>query len=235
MDDLTFRRRVYEDPDKLDQEILDAAAKDPKKRLFLQQTRQMNEQLKSAVNVPVPDELAHKLIWQQSTDHFLQHKRKQRWYVGLAASVALVTGISATMWFMRSPTQLHDHALAHVTHLSKEIPRAGYQENMEQVNAKLASFGGTMKQPVGDIKVANFCHLQLTRSLHLILDTPTGLVSVFVVSPGSDEQVPDKFENQIYQGKSFYQQKARILVVGDKRANLEPLTQKLKENMVFSA
>ncbi|MBD3585178.1 DUF3379 domain-containing protein [Salinimonas sp. HHU 13199] len=100
MDDLTFRRRVYEDPDTVDQDILDAAARDPEKRIFLQQTRQLNAQLKDATKVPVPDELAHKLIWQQSTRQYLQQKRKQRWYVALAASVALVTGISATMWFM---------------------------------------------------------------------------------------------------------------------------------------
>lgn len=235
MDDLTFRRRVYEDPDTVDQDILDAAARDPEKRKFLQQTRQLNEQLKGAAKVPVPDELAHKLIWQQSTKQYLHQKRKQRWYIALAASLALVTGISATMWFMKPSDHLQDHALAHVTHLKKEIPQAGYQVNMDQVNAKLASFGGTIQDSIGEIKVANFCHLQLTRSLHFILETPTGMVSVFVVTPEKEQVIPDDFENQNYKGKSFSMQKARILVVGDKGADLEPLTQKLKKNMLFSA
>lgn len=130
---------------------------------------------------------------------------------------------------------MQDHALAHVTHLSKEIPQVGYTVDLDQVNAKLASFGGMMKNPVGDIKVANFCHLQLTRSLHVILDTPAGLVSVFVVPPDAEQQIPQNFENQQYRGTSFSLQKARILVVGDKDVNLVPLTEKLKNTMVFSA
>ena len=235
MDELTFRRRVYENPDTTDPEILRAAAEDPVKRLFLKETRQMNQRLKTAVNVDVPENLAHRLIWQQSAQQYNQQRLKQRWYVGVAASLALLIGITSSVWVMTPSDRLEDYALAHVTHLEKELPGSGYQTDLSLVNAKLASFGATLTDSIGDIEVANFCHLQLTRSLHVILNTPAGKMSVFVLPDDAGKELPDSFGNDIYEGKSFGVQKARIMVVGSKGADLTPLTEKLKHSIQFSA
>lgn len=235
MDELTFRRRVYEDPDTTDPDILKAAAEDPAKRLFLSETRQMNQRLKTAAKVDVPEDLAYRLIWQQSTQQFGQQRRKYRWYTGLAASLALVVGIAGSLWTMAPSSKLEEYALDHVTHLAKEIPGRGYQPDLSLVNAKLASFGATLTASIGDIEVANFCHLQGTRSLHLILNTPSGKMSVFVLPRAVGQGVPDRFGNDAYEGKSFGIQEAKIMLVGDKGANLDPLAEKVRYSMQFSA
>lgn len=235
MDELEFRRRVYADPDTIDPDVVRAAELDPEKRKFIEQMRQMNHGLKQAARVSVPDDLAHKLIWQQTAEDFSRRKRKQRWYIGVAASVALTMGILGTLWFTATPSQLEYHALAHVTHVPKELPHSAQPVNLNQVNAKLASFGGQLTAAIGNIKVVNFCHLQATRSLHLILDTPQGKMSVFIVPPDKAAEIPARFGNQQYDGTSFGLQQASVMVVGAKGTNLDELAGKVRQSIRFSA
>lgn len=235
MDELEFRRRVYADPDTMDAEVLKAAEADPDKQAFREQVRHMNNELKQATKVPVPEDLAHKLIWQQTTADYNKQRKTQRWYTALAASVALVVGIMGTLWVVQQPPGLENQALAHVTHLDKELPHSALPVDMAQINAKLASFGGRMIDSIGDIQVANFCHLRSVRSLHLILNTEQGRMSVFVIPPDKGASMPDNFSNNEFQGTRFQMQKASIVVVGEKGSNLYPLTQQVRKSIQFSA
>ncbi|WP_218354591.1 DUF3379 family protein [Alteromonas lipotrueiana] len=235
MDELEFRRRIYADPDTLDPEVIKAAEADPDKQAFRDHIRQMNNELKQAAKIPVPEGLAHKLIWQQATDDFNARRKTQRWYTALAASIALVIGVMSTLWLVQRPPSLETQALAHVTHLNQELPENRYSVNIEQVNAKLASFGGRLVSTLGNIQVANFCHLQSVRSLHLILDTEQGPMSVFILPSEKANQAPEQFGNNNFQGTRFDLQRASILVVGDKNADLNPLSERVRKSIRFSA
>ncbi|QPG07212.1 DUF3379 family protein [Salinimonas marina] len=179
--------------------------------------------------------MAHKLIWQQTTADYNKQRKHQRWYTALAASVALVIGVMGTLWVVQQPPGLENQALAHVTHLDKEVPHSVLPLDMAQINAKLASFGGRMVESIGDIQVANFCHLRSVRSLHLILHTDQGRMSVFVMPPDKGSTIPDSFSNNEFQGTRFQLQKASIVVVGEKGSNLHPLSQKVRKSIQFSA
>ena len=64
MDELEFRRRIYADPETTDSDVVEAAKEDEKKRHFWNEQKKLDQQLKQALKVDVPDDLANKLIWQ---------------------------------------------------------------------------------------------------------------------------------------------------------------------------
>lgn len=233
MDELEFRRRVYANPDTTDRDIIEAAKSDPAKQAFWQEQKIQDNALLEAIKVPVPEDMAHKLIWQQTASEFVRHKKRSRWYVALAASVAFAVGISFTL-FHRGPVSLGNEALVHMQYAATERSHSGLPVDLTQVNAKLAGFGASLTEMVDNVKVANYCHLNNVRSLHLIMDTEYGLMSVFVVPSREDISLPEAFSNDQYHGEAVKMQRANILVVGDKQADLTPVVQEMTRKIQFS-
>ena len=180
MDELEFRRRIYADPETTDSDVIEAAKADESKRSFWNEQKQLDKQLKQALKVDVPEDLASKLIWQQSADEFTRYKRRSRWYLAMAASVAFTVGIGLTMWY-HQPLSIGGQALAHMQYAEMEHAHSLLPVDLNMVNAKLASFGGSFSEMLDGVEVANYCHLSTVRSLHLIVNTPQGKMSVFVV------------------------------------------------------
>ncbi len=234
MDELEFRRRIYADPNTTDSDVIEAAKTNEKFMAFWNEQKAFDNQLKQSLNIPVPEDLAHKLIWQQSANDLARHKSKTPWYIGLAASVAFVMGVGVMSW-VNQPVSLDVHALAHMQYAQTEQAHSPLPVDLAQVNAKLASFGAEFSDLIGDVQVANYCHLNTVRSLHLIMNTPEGKMSVFIVPQRSDVDIPDAFSDTLYQGESMRMQRANVLVVGDIGADLSEVKQRISARMQFSA
>ncbi|APD89306.1 hypothetical protein BM524_05500 [Alteromonas mediterranea] len=234
MDELEFRRRIYADPETTDSDVVEAAKADESKRSFWNEQKQLDKQFKQALKVEVPDDLASKLIWQQSADEFTRYKRRSRWYVAMAASVAFTIGIGLTMWY-HQPLSIGGQALAHMQYAEMEHAHSLLPVDLNMVNAKLASFGGSLSEMLDGIEVANYCHLSTVRSLHLIVNTPQGKMSVFVVPQRGDISVPSEFEDSQYHGESIKMRRANVMVVGDKGADLSEMRKAVSERIQFSA
>ena len=234
MDELEFRRRIYADPETTDSDVVEAAKADESKRSFWNEQKQLDIQFKQALKVEVPDDLASKLIWQQSADEFTRYKRRSRWYVAMAASVAFTIGIGLTMWY-HQPLSIGGQALAHMQYAEMEHAHSLLPVDLNMVNAKLASFGGSLSEMLDGIEVANYCHLSTVRSLHLIVNTPQGKMSVFVVPQRGDISVPSEFEDSQYHGESIKMRRANVMVVGDRGADLSEMKKAVSERIQFSA
>lgn len=234
MDELEFRRRIYADPETTDSDVVEAAKEDESKRNFWNEQKQLDKQLKQALKVDVPEDLASKLIWQQSTDEFNRYKRRSRWYLAMAASVAFTVGIALTMWY-HQPLSIGGQALAHMQYAEMEHAHSLLPVDLNMVNAKLASFGGSFSEMLDGVEVANYCHLSTVRSLHLIVDTPQGKMSIFVVPERGDVSVPSRFGDSQYHGESIKMHRANVMIVGDKNADLSEMKKAVSERIQFSA
>lgn len=234
MDELEFRRRVYADPDTTDQAVVAAAKADPAKMAFWQEQKHLNRALTATAQVEVPPDLAHRLIWQQSANEFVRQRKRNRWYVALAASVAFAIGLSITLLPQQS-VRLGNEALVHMQYAETEQAHSVLPVNLAQINAKLAGFGASFTEMIGDVTVANYCHLQSVRSLHLIMRTSQGTVSVFIVPQRDDISLPPQFADDRFHGQAVNMQRANIMVVGDKHADLAPVVNKVRQSMRFSA
>ena len=234
MDELEFRRRIYADPETTDSDVVEAAKADDSKRHFWNEQKQLDKQLKQALKVDVPEDLASKLIWQQSADEFTHYKRRSRWYLAMAASVAFTLGIALTMWHHK-PLSIGGQALAHMQYADMEQAHSLLPVDLNMVNAKLASFGASFNEMLDGVEVANYCHLSTVRSLHLIVDTPQGKMSVFVVPERGDVTVPSEFADKQYRGESLKLQRANVMIVGDKDADLSEMKEAVAKRIQFSA
>ncbi len=235
MDDLAFRRAVYADPNTKDPEIIAAANADPAKKALLNELKALDKQLASASKIPVPDDLAHKLIWQGTITDFARHKKRSRIYLSIAASVAFVVGLSFTLWQQHATVNISSEALAHMYYTDmQEAPRAS-AVSLDIVNDRLAGYGASLASEIGVIKSANYCRLDSVKSLHLILETASGLVSVFVLPDDRKMDVLSTFSDTQYAGETLKPERANVLVVGDKGQDLTPIKQEVEQKLLFSA
>lgn len=235
MDELEFRRRIYADPNCKDENVKHAANEDPARLDFWNELKNLDSKMQQASQVKVPDDFAHKLILRQSMDSHRKSKQRNRIHLALAASIAFVFGVSFTMLQQQSQISLSEHALAHVYHEGAYALEAKEDISLQQLNAKLARFGGELSENVGQIFYANFCDFENIQSLHLVMQGEQGRVSVFVV-PHSEEYSPDgSFGDGMLKGDSVYFSRASVMIVGEQSQDIEQIKGKLKEKLQFSA
>lgn len=76
MDDLEFRRRILSDPKQKDEEILQALAASDANSKFVDDVLDLDAKIKQAMNVDVPEDLADKILFSQ-TSSALDEKSRQ--------------------------------------------------------------------------------------------------------------------------------------------------------------
>jgi len=224
MDELTFRRTIYAEPNITDPDIIQAAKDDPAKQAFWVEVKAMDAQLAQAMNIPVPENFADKLILRQGMDEFSQKRQKRPWYIALAASIAMVVGISYMTLFAGNNGLAND-VYAHANHeyMKKEIAMSGQHVSQYAINQKMATFNGVLSGEIGEVLSANYCYLGTTKSLHMIIKGKTGFVNLFVVEDNNSKELKEDFSTDVLVGTSFLLQSAKIIIVGDDREQVSRL------------
>jgi hypothetical protein len=224
MDELLFRRTIYAEPNTTDPDIIQAAKDDPAKQVFWDEVKAMDAQLAQAMNIPVPENFADKLILRQGMDEFSQKRQKRPWYVALAASVAMVVGVSYITLFAGNNGLAND-VYAHINHeyMNKEIAMSGQHVSQNVINEKMATFNGVLLGEIGEVLSANYCYLGTIKSIHMIIKGKTGLVNLFVVEGNNGKELKEDFSTNGLVGTSFLLQSAKIIIVGDDREQVSHL------------
>ncbi|GGD55866.1 DUF3379 domain-containing protein [Lacimicrobium alkaliphilum] len=233
MDDLEFRRTIYADPYCDRDDVKQAAGNDPAKQQFWDEMKRLDKALKNTAKVPVPDGLAQRVLLKQSMQAHKQQQVKRRWHLSIAASVIFMLGVSFTLW-QQQDVDLSKHALAHVYHDAGALQ---VDENvpLEQVNAKLASFGGQFTDDIGKVYYANFCDFNRVKSLHMVIEGEHGKVTVFVVPHKDNQKLQQQFNDERYQGRGMALQQASLIMVGANQQSLQKIQNKLQSRLLFAA
>jgi hypothetical protein len=235
MDELEFRRILYADPNCSDKTVLAAIADDLKKQDFLKELKQLDKKLHRASQVKVPNDLVHKLILQQTMQTFKASKARNRIQLAMAASVAFVVGVSFTMWQQQNLLDLSKQAIAHVHYEGDHALGAQESVSLQQVNAKLAKFGGEFSEDIGRVYYANFCDFENVRSLHMVIEGENGKVTVFVVPSNEHYLTEGTSHDKGYTSQSLNFKKASIIVVGEEEASIIKMKEQLNKKIKFSA
>jgi hypothetical protein len=224
MDELSFRRTIYAEPNTTDPDIIQAAKDDPAKQVFWDEVKAMDAQLAQAMSIPVPENFADKLILRQGMDEFSQKRQKRPWYIALAASVAMVVGVSYITLFAGNNGLAND-IYAHINHeyMNKEIAMTGQHVSQNVINEKMATFNGVLSGEIGDVLSANYCYLGTIKSLHMIIKGKTGLINLFVVDNNNSKELKEDFSTNGLVGTSFLLQSAKIIIVGDDKEQVSHL------------
>ncbi len=236
MDDLQFRRAIYADPNNQDADTIAAQQTDASKKQFAQEICQLDERIKQALQVPVPDDLCNKLILRQTLASHQVQKRKTRVHLALAASVAIVGGLMLNfMQFSSAYNNLGDYALAHVYHEQGSFANnATNQVTLTSLNQKMAAFDGNFSQSLGKLIFADYCRFDGMKSLHLVYQGKTSPVTVFVVPKNEQLSFSTAFNDKKLFGSSIEFNHSNIIVVADKNESLGQWQQNISETVSWS-
>jgi len=233
MDDLSFRKAVLAEPFTKDPAVIDAAKVDPQKQAFWEEIKAMEKDIAAVMQIPVPENLAERLILRQSISQHKAVSKQRPWYLALAASVIFATVLGFSM-IGGSGNKLSDDVFAHMSHMEIELMKSAAVD-ADSVNNKLASFNGQVSGDLGDIVSANFCYLDKIKSLHVIVRGKHGLTSLFVVPDSITESIGETFSNATFKGASFLLESAKIIIVGENQDDVEALQRQAKTSLLFSA
>ena len=236
MDDLQFRRAIYAEPNNKDADVLAAQQEDASKKQFAKDIALLDERIKQAMQVPVPDDLCDKLILRQTLASHQVQKHKKRVHLALAASVAVIGGLMLNfMQFTSAHNNLGDYALAHVYHEKGSFNNnATSQVTLTALNQKMATFDGNFSEPIGKLLFADYCRFDAMKSLHLVFQGKTSPVTVFIVPKNEQLTFSDKFNDQALFGSSLEFQHSNIIVVADKNESLSQWKQHISDTVSWS-
>jgi hypothetical protein len=226
MDELEFRRFLLSEPQPEDARDIDrlnqAISQDASKEKFAQNIYQMEDKIKSAMNVDVPDGLYDKLILRQTLSTHNEKKSKTRFQFAIAASVTLTLGVLLNvMQFSPAYNNLGDYALAHVYYEDGNFDNSStVSVDLNTLNDKMAVFGGTFTKSLGKLISADYCRFDTTKSLHLVFQGKTSPVTVFIVPKKEGIRFESTFGDTQYKGRSQAYSDNNIIVVSDEEESL---------------
>ncbi len=232
MDELEIRRRLLTDPQGRDPAVQLQLQQNPQQQQYQVELLALEQQLKQSVQLPVPTDLADRLLLAQGIVSFSEQKQRQRRWTSLAAAVLVVGLLSPTLYQqMFGSKNLADHALAHVYHEAAFLVDQSTQMPLGQVNLLLADFNAELTQWPGIVRYARYCDFDGHRSLHLILQTSAGLLTVFVMPPQHELTGGDTFADQNFHGQLMQLGRHSVVLVAGKQQPLQPFADELQQHI----
>ncbi|XQF89792.1 DUF3379 family protein [Pseudoalteromonas espejiana] len=220
MDELEFRRRTIAQPNDLEKELLEFAKESSERQSFINDMKDFDKQIQDALDVPVPDNLAERILLNTSLkEKALQEEQAagknvvdarsrfklDRVHLALAASFC-------SYWRILFSTEQHiaheagEHALTHVYHEISALDKTD-AISLQSVNDKLALLGAHIEELPGKITYAMFCDFKGEKGLHLIFESDFGPMTVFIVPSenqsfgfGADDFHDERFAGHINRG-----------------------------------
>lgn len=236
MDELEVRRRLLTDPYHLEPEQLQQLNQDPDSQQFHQDVLDLDQQIRSLLSPSVPKSLESSLLMLQHKHRQQQQKRFYQSLMAVAASMAFLAGFALNWsFFMYGSQSLGENSLAHVYHEEPYVQHLNTALSLSDVNAKLVEFDAQLSASGDAVVYANFCNFRGTRSLHLVVETAQGLMTVFVVPKDNALDFEAQFSDDKYQGRSVQSDKAILVMVSDKAQVLELGERQLLKNLQFKA
>ncbi|MFV8458227.1 DUF3379 domain-containing protein [Vibrio owensii] len=241
MDDLEFRRRILSDPKQKDEEILQALAESDANSKFADDVLDLDLKIKQAMNVDVPEDLADKILFNQTSsaldDEKIVRPNFARKAMALAASVAFTAGllVGQINWgnVIVSPAQasLADTAMKHVVAEEPFVRNIDEDVSNKQVNAKMMPFHYQLN---GDfpyhVYYLNHCGFgETNNALHMVFQGKEGKVTMFVTDVKSDQKVD--FDKDGMSGVVKPVGKASMILVGNSGEDVEAIAAKLAPMM----
>lgn len=240
MDDLQFRRSIFADPNTSEKDIIEACKEDPAKEKLIEEMQALDDKLKLALDIDIPENLCHDIILNQTLSEHKRTKRKGRTQLAMAASVAFAVGLMFNN-MQSSPAfeNIGDQALAHVYHeqnsyqnnSSAKVSLASLNELMTGISPNISA---TFGSEVGELISARYCKFGGVKSLHLVFKGATEIVTVFILPNVESMPFVDSFTDDNLQGIVKQYNNANIIVIADKNEPVKKWLNNIDREVTWS-
>ena len=194
MDELEFRRRIMSDPKRRDSKINTAIKQSEQNAQFADDILELDKQLAKAMTIEVPDDLADRILFNQTSanqDNIIKPSFVRK-AMAAAASVAFVAGLLAGQlnWghLLVTPAQasLASTAIAHVEHEKSFIEHLDEQVKAAQINAKMVPYAHQLSNGFPyHVYYLNHCGFGQSNALHMVFAGEKGKVALFLTRVSS--------------------------------------------------
>lgn len=234
MDDILFRHTAIATPNEKSEDFLDRLAESECAQKLVKESKEFDQLLKDSLKIDVPDDLANKILLEQSFAIEQDRAVSNRWHIAIAASIAFVIGLSVPVvnsTLNHQTPNIGSVALQHVQEEYFLTAKVNEQASLQNVNVKLARYGAEASGGLGNVYFVNYCSFEGTSALHMILQGEKGRVTVFVVPDDADFTPAAEFDNQHFKGISEHIGKAKVVIVGEHDEPLEKMKTMLDKNI----
>lgn len=232
MDDLEFRRRIMADPKARDAEILAALQSSDSNAQFAEEVLELDTQLEKALKIDVPEDLADRILFTQTTHSLPITNRFSRKMFALAASIAFIAGllIGQLQWhnILIPPAyaSLPDMAIAHVQNEKAFVQGIDEQASNVQINAKMQPLAAKLTaQFPYHVYYLNHCGFGTANAVHLVFAGEKGKVTLFLVPLPSDKVT--QFDQQGMRGVVEPIKQSSLIIVGQQNEDISKITAKI--------
>ena len=178
MNCLEFRRRKLADPRRLSHEALAHMGECTACRGFAIEANETEEHLAAALDVPVPEGLAERIILRRKTGSRFSPR-----LFALAASVVLTVGIGFTWWKDYSSPDYARLAIEHVMHEPESFTTTR-SADPELFRTVMHNFGGEMQASIGRVRYMKLCPVPEGTGWHIVFETEQGGLATLILIPG---------------------------------------------------
>lgn len=236
MNCLEFHRAALIDPRHLGHEALEHESSCPSCAKFYLELRTQEEALYEAMNVPVPDGLADRVLLRQP------RRWRERFFPrfaasALAASLALATAVGLGWKFQPEALTPEMLAAGIVTHVEEEQKALRAEQRVPLatlVNAVRRS-GGELRRAPGETSYADRCPLPGGGTgAHLVFNTPHGKLTL-ILMPGKPISHPARLERDGLTVSLMSAGKGSLALISENRERIGEAENWVRENLRWQA
>ncbi|KJY66544.1 chemotaxis protein [Vibrio coralliilyticus] len=234
MDELEFRRRIMSDPKDRDSDILEAMKSNDANGKFADDILDLDAQIAKAMNVDVPEDLADRILFNQtsSTESNVVRPNFAKRAMAMAASIAFVFGllVGQVNWgnIVVSPAQasLADTAIKHVIDEKPFVQNLDENVASSQINAKMMPFDHQLGENFPyHVYYLNHCGFGKSNALHMVFQGKKGKVTLFLTGIASDKTVD--FEEKGMAGVVEPVGQTSLILVGEEGEDVAKIAENL--------
>jgi hypothetical protein len=231
MNCMEFRRAALANPLHPGHEALDHEADCPDCTHFYQALRVQEERLYEAMNVPVPEGLADRIL--------LRHQRLRQphwpWLAGLALTASLLLAVALNFDEMLPPHELTPEMLAAglITHVAEEKKALLAQQVVPsaQLVSLFARNGVELDKPPGITTYADHCPLPGGGSgEHLVFATPQGKLTL-ILMPNKHIDHPLRLDKDGLTVSLIPTEAGSMALVSEQKAQIDAAETWARENL----
>ncbi|MGF1749460.1 DUF3379 domain-containing protein [Vibrio cionasavignyae] len=233
MDELEFRRRIMSEPKARDPELLKAMQDNDANAKFMDDLLSLDARVEQAMKVDVPDDLADKILFSQSSSNVVKVNFGKR-ALSLAASIAFAFGllVGQVNWGSVAVSTAHaslsDTAVQHVHDEMGFIDPLDEKVSEAQINAKLLPFAYQIGQQFPyHVYYLNHCGFGDANAMHMVFQGEKGKVTLFVTKIPSEQA--KLFQKDGMSGLVEPLGDASFILVGEKGEDFSKIGENLKD------
>ncbi len=179
MNCLDFRREKLADPRRLSREALAHLGACPACRGFAIEVNENEERLAAALDVPVPEGLAERIILRRRIGVGFGYSPRL-W--ALAATVLLTFAFGFQQWKDAASQEYARLAIEHVMHEPESFTSARLADP-ELFRQVMQTFGGELQAPLGRVRYMKLCPVPEGTGWHIVFETDEGKLATLILIP----------------------------------------------------